>query len=164
MRQLDELVDLLDRQARHLQAKLAVLRRMAECVRHGDVKGLDAVLAEQTGLIEVEGGLDQQMGSARAQVAEALGLPLEQATLGRLVETLDGPAAMALGDRRERLLTLIAEIRRASSSLNQLVRHAMELNRQVLAAVSGTEHEGRTYSRTGTARQNDALSTFGRTV
>ena len=164
MNRLDRLVALLDGQIDNLRGKLSVLQRMAECVRQGDAVGLDGLLQEEAELEAGANGLERQIADARQELATLMEAPAEQVTLGRLAQSLDGPIALELSDRRERLLVTVAKVREASAYLNRLVRHAMEFNEQIVAAIAGERSDTCTYSSCGEKERGSALTTFRHTV
>lgn len=164
MTALEDIMQVLDEQIQLLQQKLCVLQRMRQCVVSGDLPGLDELLRDEASLKVANEGLEQRSAQMRLQIASLMGLPPDQVTLKGLVESLDGPLSIALSDRRERLVTILQALQSESSVLAQLVRHTVELNSRVLAALGGVEFEVETYSRRGAVRRGNDVAMFPQSV
>lgn len=160
MKEPEELLRLLDRHMELLQQKLDLLDQMGECVRDGRLTVLAELLEKEAALAEQGDGLDRRLLEMRERIAEAAGLRPDEARLGRLVESLDGPVAIALNDRRERLLLAVAQLREKSAATMRLVRHALEFNNRLLAALVGADQEAGTYSSDGAVEHRCDGSTF----
>jgi hypothetical protein len=164
MNKPDELMRLLDEQIGLFQQKHDVLRRMGACVRQGDLRGLAGLLAEEAALAAAMDQQEQRTRRLRETMAEAAGLPLQEVTLGRVVAALDGPAAMALGDRREKLLLAIQELQKESAAMARLIGCALEFNNELLSALFGAEQEGSIYSAQCAVEANPQVTTFRHSV
>jgi hypothetical protein len=152
MRKPDELLPILDEQIALLQHRLALMQGMADCVGRADLGRLEELLRGE-GALEAQGDeLDGRLEELRRGLAEAAGMPPGQMTLGRLVESLEGPLAIALSDRRERLLLLVESVHAASLRTAALVRHALEFNQRMIGVLLGAAGEGSVYAADGEVR------------
>ncbi len=160
MKAPEGLLPLLDEHIELLARKLALLRRMDECVRGADMTALAAALKEEADLGGELALLEQRTGEIRAWAARALGRPGPEATLGRLARALDEADALALNDRRERLAMAVGELREQAAATGALVRQVLEFNGKLLAALVGAEDQSPTYSASGEV----AVSCEGTTI
>jgi hypothetical protein len=165
MRELDQLISLLDRQLEMLAEKLSLMRRMGHCVRQGDMVELQELLDQELALEDGGVVLEREIEILRREMAHAYGRPVEELSLSRLVESLPTPQAIALSDRRERLLTLIENLQRESAAVARLVRFAMDFNKELLTALLGGAAEAEVYSADGSrAASASTLATFRQSV
>jgi len=164
MKVFEELLPLLDGLLDALQRKLDAMGKMRQCVVAGDLRGLEELMRDQSDLESAIGGLAARMDEARSQIASLTGMAPGDVKLSCLVQEADGPLAIALSDRRERLLTVVQALRRESAVLTRLVRHTMDLNTYLLAALAGVPLEGETYSRDGSVERNGEVAIFPRSV
>jgi len=164
MSKFDQLLQLLDAQVSHLQEEASVLRQMACCVRQGDSETLGQLLCRQAELDADGKSLGRSITIQREQLARTIGMPLDHVTLGRLAESLDGVDALALADRRERLLEAVQQVQSESANVDRVVRFAMDFNRQLLLAVTGSADSAPTYSAQGVTSRSSAVTTFQHTV
>jgi flagellar biosynthesis/type III secretory pathway chaperone len=152
MRKPEELLPILDEQLDLLGRRLAVLQGIEDCIGRADLAALEALMRTEAELENDGAALDGRLEELRLALARCSSLPARQITLERVVKALDGPLAIALGDRRERLLVLARCVREQSERTAALVRHALELNQQMLDALTGTAGEGTLYSADGGLR------------
>jgi hypothetical protein len=164
MKPAEELLPILDAQIETLQAKLELMEKMAECVRQGDMEGLGGLVEDEATLARRESQLEQQTQQMRARLARLTHSNAEQLTLGRLVEMVEGPLAIQLSDRRERLVLLVERLREKATLTAMMVAQVLELNQRMLGALSGCSGSGSTYSPEGDVERHAALSTFRRSV
>ncbi len=152
MRKPEELLPVLDEQMDLLRRRLTVLQGIEDCVGRADLAALEELL-RQEGALETDGAaVDGRLDELRRALARCAGVPAAQFTLGRLAGSLDGPLAIALSDRRERLLLLARSVQAQSERTAALVRHALEFNRQMVEALSGAAGEGPLYAADGEVR------------
>lgn len=86
---------------------------------------------------------------ARVRLAEALGRPVAEVTLGRLVRDLPEPQAGRIRRRRERLCDLAEAVRRAHLRSAVLLGEAARINRSLLAALAPGVDGPETYTTDG---------------
>ncbi len=152
MRKPEELLPILDEQLDLLQRRLRLLQGIEDCIGRADLAALEEMLRKE-GALETDGvALDGRMGELRLALARCAGVPARDLTLGRLAQTLDGPLAIALSDRRERLLVLARCVQQQADKTAALVRHALEFNQQMIEALSGAAGEGPLYAANGGVR------------
>ncbi len=164
MKPAEELLPILDAQIETLQAKLELMERMGQCVRQGDMERLGAFVEDEAALARRESQLEQQTQQMRARLARLTHSDAEQLTLGRLVEMVEGPLAIQLSDRRERLVLLVERLQEQATLTAMMVAQVLELNQRMLAALGGCSGSGSTYSPEGEVELHAALSTFRRSV
>ncbi len=156
MRRPEELLPVLDGQVDLLRRRLSVLRDIEDCIGRADMTTLEELL-RQEGALETDGAaLDGRLDELRRALARCAGLPARELTLGRLAESLEGPLAIALSDRRERLLLLARAVQEQSDKTAALVRHALDFNRQMIEALTGAAGEGTLYAADGEVRPQAA--------
>ncbi len=160
MKEVEELLPLLDEQVELLRHKLSLMRQMSECVRLGDLRELGELVRTEASLQAAESDLEQRTLRMREKLTLMAGDHEGPVTLGKLVEMINGPLSVALSDRRERLLLLVQQVRQEAAATSMLVRQALELDEQILTALAGGEGPDRTYSADGSVGRNNTLSTF----
>jgi flagellar biosynthesis/type III secretory pathway chaperone len=164
MRKLEELLQLLDEQIELLQQKHSLLHQMGECVRRTDATAL-AGLLEKGGVLGARMDVvEQRTQELREAMAEEAGVAAAKFTLGRMADVLDPPAAIALNDRRERLLLAVQKLQEESAAVSRLVRFAIEFNNELLCALVGSAKEGSTYSPQGAVEPSCEGATFRQSV
>jgi hypothetical protein len=140
------------------------MRTMGRLVRGGDLQQLEDLIRGEACAAAAESDLQQRTGRVRRRLARELGVEAGSVTLERLLDELDDPLRIALSDRRERLVTLVDQLRREAGTVAVLLNQLVELNEHVLSAVTGGERRSRTYSADGALRCGGEASTFRRDV
>jgi flagellar biosynthesis/type III secretory pathway chaperone len=161
---VDRLLSVLDEQVELLGRKLSLLRQMADCVKQAELEELAELLQREAVLSADESELAERTAELRDELAGLCDAPADQLTLGRLAEELEDAAAIALNDRRERLLLLAQQVQQQASRTVMLVQQAMELNAVLLAALTGREEGGETYAPDGAVQSGRPASTFHQSV
>jgi flagellar biosynthesis/type III secretory pathway chaperone len=158
MKAPEEVLACLDELTRVLTENTATMRRLRECVQRNDNAALAALL--RSGDPEA---LTRRVREIRDRIADAVGLPARGLNLGRLAESLGGPAAIALNDRRERLLLMVARFQDEALATGRLVRHALEFSVRLLSVLLDAGQDG-TYSADGEVALQCRGATFQHTV
>jgi len=148
---LDELTQVLNQAAE-------TMRRMRQCVQRNDNAGLAELL--RNGDPEA---LTRKVRDIRDRIADAAGVPAQGLSLLRLAESFNGPAAIALNDRRERLLLTARLMQEEARATGRLVRHALEFSVRLLTVLLGAGQDG-TYSADGEVALQCRGATFQHTV
>jgi len=164
MSEPEELLELLGKEIEILQRKTAALDEMVCCVCGGDFDRLEDLLREEAAAGGKSAALERRMRKLCSRIGAARGLPPGQASLARLVAVLDGPEAIALQDRRERLLLAVQQVKEKSSATAFLVRRTMEINSRLLGALFDQVDGGQTYSPEGGKACGRSEATFEQTV
>lgn len=164
MKPAEELLPILDAQIETLQAKLEMMEHMAACVREGDLTRLSDFVAQESALTRRESQLDKQTQQMRARLADVVDSSADQLTLGDLVEMADGPLAIQLSDRRERLVLLVEQLQERATMTAMLVAQVLDLNERMLRAFSGGSEAGPTYSADGDVEHVAVRNTLRRNV
>ncbi len=133
---------------------------MARSVREGDLDQLERAALDEAALLADGEALQRSIAAARCAVGRLVGLAPREATLGRLADSLDGPIAVALQDRRERLFQIAHELKREAATVTQIVQQTAELTAQFLAVLVGQDPAARTYSPRGDVAGGTGGSTF----
>lgn len=154
MQRLDELLPVLDEQVALLKRKLSLMQGLADCIGRADLCALEEMLRDGEALRVEALTLDGRLNELRSAMAEQAGVPPGRMTLGRLLESLDGPQAIELADRRERLLLLLDAVQKESGKTAALVRHALEFNQRMTDALLGVSGQGAVYSAAGQVRSD----------
>jgi len=160
MKALDDLLPLLDEEIELLQKKLLLMEEMQRCVRDGKLGRLEELLLQEGHLETGSAQVERRRAQLREKIAACAGVEPGEITLGRLAETCEGPIAIALGDRRERLLFLTQQLREKSEAMARIIRPALEVGNRLLAAMVGEAPQGETYSSCGEIRRARLGGTF----
>lgn len=145
----DELLTLLDEQITLLHSKQAVMERMELCLRKGDAAALAALIEEEAAAASLLAIAEQGTARLRGEMAHAAGAPLSRVTLSSLAAGADAPMALALNDRRERLLAAVQRLQAQAERLGRLARFSLDLNSRLMAALLGDAAVEGTYSADG---------------
>ncbi len=129
-----DLADALDETIRLQEETLTCLEAGTRAVVRRDVAALEAGLEALGSLVDRIRGAEAHQRAARTRLAEALGRPGAEATLGRLERDLPPALARRLAGRRARLRDLVPAVRRAHLRMALLVGEVSRLNRALLAA------------------------------
>lgn len=164
MKAPEGLIALLDDLEEMLRTKLVTMRELRRCMREADLQGLSEVLARQAGLSAEGNMLEQRIREVRRYLSRPSLLTPDGITLSRLVEMLDGPDAIAVNDRRERISLAVRELQAESIQTARLAHAVADLNHQMLAAVVGCSAEQETYSASGMRAPRFRATTFEQTV
>ena len=119
----------------------AILRREDEAV------GRLLEQLEQSQLFSTQ--LETRLSALRQAVAISVGLDRSKATLGQLIQRLDGPQAQALDQRRREIISLIKALQRQHLELAMLLRECARINRLMLQQLLGGGKEVTTYGSLG---------------
>jgi hypothetical protein len=155
--EVDELITLLDLDARHLRKSLAQLNELRALL----IKRDDTAMAKLLECIQDESNSykdhESLRQSLRKELAQTLGCTTDQLTLSRLESMLPAAMRAQLNYRRTELESLIAQLRREYVSTSLLLSEFARLNTLVLNGIlSLGGPDTTTYDSTGAAkRQTD---------
>ena len=164
MNELKELLQLLDAEIGILQRKLSVLQEIAQCIRQGQMDDLEELVQRGAELERRGESVESEMRDVCVRIAASCGMAPDEVTIGGLSEVLDGPDAIALQDRRERLVLVVQELRDVAAVTSLLVRTALDINERLLTAILGPEDEGETYCPEGALVRERQGTTFQHSV
>jgi len=146
---LDGFIETLDEAIGFQERVLAQLKAMAEAVGQLD----ESALGEQMETLDAMPARLQDAGRrrhrARVRLAEALGRPVAEVTLGRLARDIPEPQAARIRRRRDRLLALGDAVRRQHLRSAVLLGEAARINRSLLAALAPAMEGPQTYGTNG---------------
>ena len=157
--ELEALLAWADDQIARLEARSVLLGRLHDCVVAQDMEALERLLASHAASVQGDGA-DRRRAALARRLAVRLGVRPAEVTLARVGEALDGATALAVNDRRERLLLLIEETRRKAGAVGRLVRFTLEVNSQLLALMAGADMDSATYSPRGAVAHSHQGMTF----
>jgi hypothetical protein len=157
-------LSVLDRRIELLTHKVDALERMRTCVREGRLQELVELVCAEAEMDRESAALDQRIDQMRADHAALRGLDPQTLTLGQLAREVEGPAGLALSDRRERLVLLVEKVRAEAETTARLVQFAMEFNSELIGDLTGEAGDGTTYGADGAMGRTGATATFERTV
>jgi len=139
---LDEAITLQETVLGHLDAMAEAVGRLSETALRDEVDRQAPVPAR---LQEAA----RRRHEARAALADVLGWPVADVTLGRLQAALPASEAARVGRRRVRLLALGDAVRRRHLRTAVLVGEASRIHRSLLGALAPRSGAGHTYSTNG---------------
>jgi len=139
---LDEAIDLQQEVLAHLSATAEAVGRLDEAALRAQMNALAPMPAR----LEEAG---RRRHRAMVRLAEALGRPVAEVTLGRLESSLPPSEADRIGRRRHRLRDLGRAVRRQHLRTAVLVGQAAGINRSLLSALMPTTTEACTYGTDG---------------
>ncbi len=139
---LDEAIGLQQEVRAHLEATAEAVSRLDEAALRDRMDHLAPMAAR----LEEAG---RRRHRARVRLAETLGRPVAEVTLGRLEATLPPPEADRIGRRRRQLRDLGRAVRDQHLRTAVLVGQAARINRSLLSAVIPTAAEAGTYESNG---------------
>jgi len=139
---LDETLALQEEVLGHLDAAARAVGRLDDEALAAMVHDLDRMPVR---LEEAE----RRRHRARVRLAETLGRPVREVTLGRLERELPAPGADRIARRRSRLRDLAGAVRRAHLRTSVFVGEAARVSRSLLTALVPTVAGARTYGTDG---------------
>jgi len=144
-----DLAEALDESIRLQEETLTCLEAGTRAVVRRDVAAIEGGLEALGSLVDRLRGAEARQRAARTRLAEALGRPGAEATLGRLERDLPPTLARRLAERRARLRDLVPAVRRAHLRMTLLVSEVSRLNRVLLAAFVPESSVPQTYRTDG---------------
>jgi len=146
---LDDLIAALDETVALQEEVLGHLDTAARAVGRLDDEALAAMVHDLDRMPARLEEAERRRHRARVRLAEALGRPVGDVTLGRLARELPGPQADRVGRRRARLRDLADAVRCAHLRTAVFVGEAARVSRSLLAALVPTVAGARTYGTDG---------------
>lgn len=159
MRKLDELLQVLDELVEVLSEKRSRMERVIELVQEADMDGLEELLRTHGQAAPRHAEVQRRLDGLRRSIAEECGTRPEDLTLDRLAADAEDSEAIALNERRERLAVLVEQVQEHSRTATVLLRHALELNGRMLAALNGGQERNTVYSADGEVQRESATTT-----
>ena len=159
---ISALLEVLDRDARHLEVALSRLDLLRSLLIRRDNAALEQLLGDIHEQAEAYRVIEQERQQLRRDLALELGCTESELTLSRLKRELAGPTCSeaqrrrgaAVAERQTRLQSLAAQLRREYTLTGLLLRDAARFNRSLLQALLGSGGRGcATYSPTGAAQR-----------
>lgn len=156
---IDELLSVLDRDIEHLETSLSQLDRMRELVVRRDDAGLGGLLEMVRGQAESFAQNECRRQLLREELAQILDEPAEQITLTMLERTLAGHKRTQLAEKKQRLRSLTARVKKEHFSTRQLLADCARFNRVLLEKIFELCGKGTvTYGSGGNVNKEDAAT------
>jgi len=156
---IDELSAVLDRDIEHLETSLLQLDRMRELVVRRDDTGLGALLETVRNQAESFAQNESRRQLLRAELAQILGEPVEQITLTWLERMLAGQKRAQLAEKKQRLRSLTARVKKEHLSTRLLLADCVRFNKMLLGKIFELCGKGAvTYSPGGNVNKEDAAT------
>ena len=133
-------------QMRRIRDELLAIR---QALVSADAPALEHLVEEHAGVLLRLSGLNERRDRFRRQLAESLGVALEDATVRRLLGALDPASAAALDRQRRDVEGLATEIERLLLSTVALIRHSIDLFGRLMEALTGEGQRAPRYSQAG---------------
>jgi len=149
MQNCEKLIELVRKESDVLRRRGSLFRRISSGIEEGEVERMREACRDMEELDEQHGRLQREVVECLKEVCAAHGVPKESASLGRLVEALNGDPASELASARRDLAGALALAREAGERAERLASVASEWNAHVLGAVWSSVPGGQTYSPAG---------------
>lgn len=151
---VEQLLAVLDGDIRHLETTLSYLDSLRTLLIKRDDKALGSLLGEIRDRTEAYAANEQARQTLRSELGRLLECDAGRLTLSQLQAALPEPLRAAVASRRERLATLIAQMKREYTLTTVLVSDCARFNRTLIRTFFGTgDQAGVTYNPSGAARQ-----------
>jgi len=155
-----EVVDLLRKEADICRDLLRAMEHERAAMLRPQLDPLGALAAEKEALIQRMQTVERQRQEWVGRLAEQLGCPAAELTLGRLAQTAPPAFAEALSSCRVELSVLLERLRTENRRSAMLSRHTAELLRSFYGVIKGWAANGPVYQPGGrmqAARLNGKL-------
>lgn len=154
-----ELLDVLDRDIRHVETSLLRLDALRTLLIKRDDRALETLLANIHRQGEMHAATEQRREQLRRDLAADLGWPACELTLSGLMTRLAEPTRSHLAERQTRLKVLIAQLKREHTLTSVLIADCASFNRSLLRAFFGPACKtGTTYSPAGAPKHSTGMS------
>ena len=127
-----ELTTVLDEEIGLLERRSAELADLAEATLQRDDDRLEVLLDEVERTLEVQNATDLKLQALRNALADALGWPVSQMRLSRLIEELPGGLAGEISYRREQILLLSGRLKDQHLRTALVVSECARINKLLL--------------------------------
>ena len=140
---------MLGREIRLHEPMLALAEQKRVAVIQGDLPGLEAILEQERKLVaEVEKGAEAREAALRA-ARVAVGLPEAEGRLEEIMARLPEPERSRLGEEREKLRSLLDELRKKSRHNAELLKASLAHVEAFLRAVADAARADKPYGKDG---------------
>jgi hypothetical protein len=144
-------IDLLEK---HIQISDDINERLGSSVTSEDSKS-----EEWLGYVAANSGaLATERNDLKKAIAEYLGVPVQQATIRRVLSTLGPEHAGLIRQQFEKLFELEALIQKKSRTNSLLIRQTMDLYQRIAVELASPKTAAPTYSPTGELNVNTGSS------
>ncbi len=153
LRKTEELVAVLEADARHIQESLLLLDRLRSLVIKHDEAGLQRLLQQLREQADAYAQVESRRQRLRRQLAALLDWPVAELTLSRLAAALPPGLSQTVSHQRTALRDLADRLDREYRNTSCLLGDCVRFNRALFRAVfQPAETESVVYGATGSAR------------
>ena len=142
---LTQLLQVLDRECGLHDQLRTILRAEQQVLVNADAAGLEAKVREQEFLIEEIRRLEASRLGLMAHLSRQLGIPIDDLTLERVIELSEPEQASALQLVRDRLRSVVHDVRRMNELNRHLVENGLRFVEENIAVLFGVGEEGLFY-------------------
>ena len=132
-----------------LAAMLGAVRSVHQALRHLDDDRLREALESEAQIIAAAGALQQQRGAVREELAAALGVAQQEATLGRVVAATTGALRDSVDRFRKSLAEMSVELEKLNRQNGAMIRQSLALARGIIGRLTGQRAVGDSYDAGG---------------
>jgi len=130
-----ELLAVLDREIALLECRGEQLAELYRAILQRDEAAMDPLLSQMEATQRQQESVDVRLASARAALANALGVEPRGLKLGALMRRVQGHWAAAIDYRRQQIVRLVEKVRRRHLEAAFLLSQCAEINRALLASL-----------------------------
>jgi len=141
----------LDRETSALGQLNAVLKDVRTALAQHDTNHLPALVESQQQHMRNLDDLRSDRSKLKRELSDRLGVPQEQATIGRWAHSLPEDDRIRVLDRRSRLARVADESAALAQTNMTVVLHGMQLLGQVMQGLTSNASKGSTYTPDGAA-------------
>jgi hypothetical protein len=153
LRKTEELVAVLEADARHIQESLLLLDRLRSLVIKHDEAGLQQLLQQLREQADAYAQVESRRQRLRRQLAALLDWPVAELTLSRLAAALPPGLSQTVSRQRTALRDLVDRLDREYRNTSFLLGDCVRFNRALFRAVfQPAEAESVVYGATGSAK------------
>ena len=147
------LIEVINEEVRAFHRLLNSLQEEQRVIVEDDLQGIEQAVADQRELAIHAHQLEVRRIQLVAELAGRLDLELENVSLGRLVEVLEGPHGEELVQMREQLIGLNRQVRVTSDNNAFLIRQSLRYTERCLDILIGQQTERGVYGQFGKAKR-----------
>lgn len=132
-----------------LAALLQAVKNVHDALRRVEDDQLRGALEEESRAIASADKLQQRRSLLRVELAKAMGVAREEATLGRVVAVTSGTLRDGVARFRQSLAEMSAELERLNRQNGAMIRQSLSLARGIIGRLTGQRPIGDSYNAAG---------------
>jgi flagellar biosynthesis/type III secretory pathway chaperone len=157
---VDELLDVLDRDIKHIQDCLRQLDQLRSCVIKRDDVGLSRMLAEIQAEANSHAANEQKRHSIRKYLAHVLDCSVDKINLSKIEDVLPEHSKAQIAQRKAELRVLVQRLKREHLSTVLLLSECARFNSLLLRNIFGFEDKAVNTYRPDGSTERQANTTF----